>query len=201
MALTRKFLSTLGIEDDKIDEIIAKHAETVNGLKDERDGYKEKANKLDDVTKELETLKKANKGDDVYKVKYEGIKEEFDTFKKDLAKKETTANKRKAYMQLLKDANISEKRHEAILKITELDNLELGEDGKFKNNDELKKEIETEWADFKVTEKKQGAKIETPPANNGAGSVTREDIRKIKDPVARQKAMMENPALFGLKGE
>lgn len=104
-------------------------------------------------------------------------------------------------MQLLKDANISEKRHEAILKITELDNLELGEDGKFKNNDELKKEIETEWADFKVTEKKQGAKIDTPPANNGAGSVTREDIRKIKDPVARQKAMMENPALFGLKGE
>lgn len=201
MALTRKFLSTLGIEDDKVDEIIAKHAETVNGLKDERDGYKEKANKLDDVTKELETLKKANKGDDIYKVKYEGIKEEFDTFKKDLAKKETTANKRKAYMQLLKDANISEKRHEAILKITELDNLELGEDGKFKNNDELKKEIETEWADFKVTEKKQGAKIDTPPANNGAGSVTREDIRKIKDPVARQKAMMENPALFGLKGE
>ena len=201
MSLTRKFLSTLGIEDDKVDEIIAKHAETVNGLKDERDGHKEKANKLDDVTKELETLKKANKGDDIYKVKYEGIKEEFDTFKKDLAKKETTANKRKAYMQLLKDANISEKRHEAILKITELDNLELGEDGKFKNNDELKKEIETEWADFKVTEKKQGAKIETPPANNGAGSVTREDIRKIKDPVARQKAMMENPALFGLKGE
>ena len=201
MSLTRKFLSTLGIEDDKVDEIIAKHAETVNGLKDERDGNKEKANKLDDVTKELETLKKANKGDDIYKVKYEGIKEEFDTFKKNLAKKETTANKRKAYMQLLKDANISEKRHEAILKITELDNLELGEDGKFKNNDELKKEIETEWADFKVTEKKQGAKIETPPANNGAGSVTREDIRKIKDPVARQKAMMENPALFGLKGE
>ena len=201
MSLTRKFLSTLGIEDDKVDEIIAKHAETVNGLKDERDGHKEKANKLDDVTKELETLKKANKGDDIYKVKYEGIKEEFDTFKKNLAKKETTANKRKAYMQLLKDANISEKRHEAILKITELDNLELGEDGKFKNNDELKKEIETEWADFKVTEKKQGAKIETPPANNGAGSVTREDIRKIKDPVARQKAMMENPALFGLKGE
>ncbi len=35
MALTRKFLAALGIEDDKVDEIIQAHTETVNGLKDE----------------------------------------------------------------------------------------------------------------------------------------------------------------------
>ena len=36
MALTRKFLSALGIEEAKIDEIISAHADTVNALKEQR---------------------------------------------------------------------------------------------------------------------------------------------------------------------
>ena len=40
MALTRKFLSALGIEEAKIDEIISAHADTVNALKEQRDSYK-----------------------------------------------------------------------------------------------------------------------------------------------------------------
>ena len=43
MALKRNFLSALGIEADKIDEIINAHAETVDALKEERDEYKKKA--------------------------------------------------------------------------------------------------------------------------------------------------------------
>ena len=37
MSLTRKFLSALGIEDDKVDEIISAHTDTVNALKEQRD--------------------------------------------------------------------------------------------------------------------------------------------------------------------
>ena len=33
MALTRKMLKAMGIEDDKIDQIIEAHTETVDGLK------------------------------------------------------------------------------------------------------------------------------------------------------------------------
>ena len=40
MALTRKCLSALGIEAEKIDEIISAHTETVDGLKDEIAKYK-----------------------------------------------------------------------------------------------------------------------------------------------------------------
>ena len=47
MALTRKFLTALGIEADKVDEIINAHAETVDALKAERDTYKDKAEKFD----------------------------------------------------------------------------------------------------------------------------------------------------------
>ena len=43
MALTRKFLAALGIEAEKVDEIITAHAETVDALKAERDEYKANA--------------------------------------------------------------------------------------------------------------------------------------------------------------
>ena len=40
MRLTRKYLSALGIDADKIDEIIEAHMETVNALKSELDDAK-----------------------------------------------------------------------------------------------------------------------------------------------------------------
>ena len=57
MALTRKYLKALGIEDEKIEQIIEAHTETVDGLKNERDGFKASADKLAEVQKELDGLK------------------------------------------------------------------------------------------------------------------------------------------------
>ena len=56
MALTRKFLAALGIDNDKVDEIIQAHTDTVNGLKDEIEKYKADAEKLPAVEKELKEL-------------------------------------------------------------------------------------------------------------------------------------------------
>lgn len=80
MALSRKFLSAMGIEDDKIDQIIEAHTDTVNGLKDEIEKYKADAEKLPGIQKELKKLQDdadAN-GRDPYKVKYEAMKEKYD---------------------------------------------------------------------------------------------------------------------------
>ena len=38
----------------------------------------------------------------------------------------------------------------------------------------------------------------TPPPGNGGKTLTKDDIMKIKDTQERQKAIAENPALFGL---
>ena len=43
MALTRKMLKAMGIEEDKIDQIIEAHSETVDALKDEREKFREAA--------------------------------------------------------------------------------------------------------------------------------------------------------------
>lgn len=198
MALTRKFLSALGIEEAKIDEIISAHADTVNALKEQRDGYKADADKLPAVQQALDGLKASQSGEDPYKEKYEKKVREFDEYKKGVEEKELKRSKSTAYKQVLKELNAS--HVDSILKASqsELDKIELDEDGKIKDVDKLKESIKKEWADFIVAEGQQGANTATPPASEGS-KVSKEDILKIKDPTERQKAMYENSELFGIK--
>ena len=198
MALTRKFLSALGIEEAKIDEIISAHADTVNALKEQRDGYKADADKLPAVQKALDDLKASQSGEDPYKAKYEKKAKEFDDYKKGVEAKELKRSKSTAYKQVLKELKAS--HIDSILKASqsELEKIELDENGKIKDVDKLKESIKKEWADFLVTEGQQGANTATPPATEGS-KLSKEDIMKIKDPAARQKAMFENSELFGIK--
>lgn len=200
MAFTRKFLTALGIEADKVDEIIAAHTEVTDALKAERDKFKKDAEELPQTKAELEKLQEAAKkaDKDAYKVKYEAIKEEFEEYKKGIEEKETTAKKTSAYRQLLKDAGISEKRIPAVLKVSDIDSLQLDENGKPKDAEKLTEAIKTEWADFIQTTRTEGAKVATPPANGGKATMTKEQIRAIEDPIARQKAMLENRSAVGL---
>lgn len=190
MALSRKFLAALGIEEDKVDEIIKAHSETVEALKEERDSYKDKADKFDKAQKDLETANKTieslNK-EDAYKVKYEALKEDFNSYKKEIEAEKTNNNKKSAYKQLLKEIGISEKRIDAVAKLVELDKIKLDSDGKIEGSDDLKKSLAEEWADFIVKDGKEGAGTSTPPDNKG-GVKTKEEIMKIKDTAERQKA-------------
>lgn len=199
MALSRKFLSAMGIEDDKVDQIIEAHTDTVNGLKDEIEKYKADAAKLPGVQKELKKLQDeadAN-GKDPYKVKYEAMKEEFESYKKDVETKETKAKKDAAYKALLKEAGVSEKRIDAVLKVSDVDGLEFDEEGKVVNQKDLIKAIKSEWSDFIVSEGRDGAKTPTPPDGNGKTYKSRDEIFAIKDTAERQKAISDNHELFG----
>lgn len=159
MALTRKFLSALGIEQDKIDEIIDAHTETTDALKVERDKYKKDAEKLTVVQKELDDLKEESKnaGGDAYKEKYDTLKDEYDKYKSDVETKQTHEAKEKAYRQILKDAKISEKCIDSVLRVSKVDDIELDKDGNIKDADKLKESITNDWAYFIETDDKQGA--------------------------------------------
>ena len=198
MAFTRKWLSALGIDADKIDEIISAHIEVVDGLKQERDDLSEKVNSLTETNKTLEDEKKQleqGHGDD-----YEKLKKEFDAYKADVLGKETKAEKATAYRELLRANGISEKRLDAILKVTDIDAIELDKDKKIKDEKSLSEKIKAEWADFIETQSVQGVKTATPPVNTGSGNgMTKEQILSIKDAEARQKAIANNLNLF-MKG-
>ncbi len=197
MSLTRKMLKAMGIEEEKIDQIIEAHSETVDSLKADRDSYKEDAEKLKSVQKELDDLKA--KGDDGWKDKYEKLKGEHEQYKSDVLAKETRAAKEAAYRAILKDANLSEKGIEKAIKYAEWDKIELGEDGKLKGASDHIKAARDEWAEYVTTTTTTGAKTSTPPANNGTGTgKTKEEIMAIKDGAVRRAEMAKNPHLFGL---
>ena len=198
MSLTRKMLKAMGIEEEKIDQIIEAHSESVDSLKADRDSYKEDAEKLKDVQKELDDLKA--KGDDGWKEKHDRLKAEFDQYKNDVQAKETKAAKEAAYRAILKDANLSEKGIEKAVKYAEWDKIELGEDGKLKGANDHIKAVREEWAEYVTTTTTTGAKTSTPPANNGGKTgKTKEEIMAIRDPAVRQAEIAKNPEAFGLK--
>ena len=197
MALSRRFLAALGIESDKVEEIITAHAETVDALKAERDefkadaeAYKAEHKKVSDLEKQLETLKESTK--DSYKVKYEAIKEEFADCKKGIENEKTRQTKTDAYKALLKEIGISEKRIDAVTKVSDIDAIQLDEAGAIVGADELKKNLTSEWADFIVKTSTQGANAATPPVNTAGGKAkTKEEIMQIKNTTERQKAWGE----------
>ena len=201
MSLTRKMLKAMGIEEEKIDQIIEAHSETVDSLKADRDSYKEDAEKLKDVQKELDELKA--KGDDGWKEKHDKLKDEFDKYKTDVQAKETHAAKEAAYRSILKDANLSEKGIEKAIKYAEWDKIELDEDGKLKGANDHIKAARDEWAEYVTTTTTTGAKTSTPPANNGGAKLTKAEIyardehgRYKLSTAERQKALAENPELL-----
>lgn len=197
MSITRKMLKAMSIDEEKIDQIIEAHTETVTAIKAERDDFKVKAEKLESVQKELNTLK-ARGENDPYKVRYDALKEEFEDFKKQVTEKETTATKTSAYRTMLKEAGVNEKRIDAVLKVSadDIKGLVL-KDGEIENKTELIKKVQDDWSDFIVTTETKGAVTATPPrAKTGTSTMTKADIRKIANPVERQKAMAENIELF-----
>lgn len=205
MALTRKMLSAMGIDDEKQDEIINAHIEVVNALKEERDNYQAEAKKSENLQKQIDDLQKNmdNGENSPYKVKYDAkveelndLKQQFEDYKADVSAKETEAKKSSAYKELLKEAGISEKRLNSIVRVTDLSKVELDDEGKIKDPEELTNNIKNEWADFIVTETKHGANVSNPPANTGGSKKSKEEIFAIKDTAERQKAMMENKELF-----
>ena len=165
MALTRKFLEALGIEQAKIDEIISAHTEVTNALKADRDSYKEKAEKYDETKTELDKakseLEKVNK--DEYKTKYESLEAEFNKYKTDIADKEVKVKKEEAYKKMLKEIGVNEKSIGAILKVKDLSSLKLDDKGNIVDVDTLKESEKKDWEGFIIKSEEERQNPNTPP--------------------------------------
>lgn len=201
MSLTRKMLKAMGIEDEKIDQIIEAHAETVDGLKADVEKYKAEAKdlpnvkkQLDETEKELEAAKK-----DGWKEKHDAVKKELDDYKAEQTRKEAHAEKEKAVRAYLESKNIKEGNLTIAMRglKAEIDAAEL-EDGKIKDTKAFDDLIAGELAGLVTTTTTKPAPNPANPIKNTGGAMTKEQILEIKDGAERRKAMMENPSLFGL---
>ena len=185
MAMTRNALKAMGLNEEQIGSIIEMHTETVDGLKKQISIYKADAEKLPAVQKELDDLKKDGGG---WQKKYEDEHTAFEAYKNDQTAKESKAAKDAAYRELLKNAGVAEKRIDAIMKITDLSGVELGEDGKIKDAEERTKTVKTEFAEFIQTKTERGAYVPDPPAG-GSGDGADLGTLSMAEYIAARKKM------------
>lgn len=90
---------------------------------------------------------------------YKDLEKQFNDYKAEQANKEARAAKETAYRALLKEAGVSEKRIDTILKVSDIDGIELV-DGKIKNADALTESVKKEWADFIEQPDNNGVKVD-----------------------------------------
>lgn len=195
MALTRKLLKSLGLEDAAIDTIIDAHAETTEALKKERDEAKTEAAKVDGLTKQLnEANEKLAKAGDAAKVQ-----KEYDDFKAKVESEKKTAKTAADVDALLKEAGINrDSFRAAVAKSFDAAKIAYAEDGSISNRAELVQGIKADYADFLSTATTTGTPPITPPTGGKAGGMTKDEIMAIRDPEARQAEIIRNPAAFGL---
>lgn len=197
MALTRKMLKAMGIEDEKIDQIIDAHTETVEGLKNQVSAYKADAEKLPGVQRELDDLKKEG-GDGGYKAKYEKEHKDFADYKAGIAAKESAAAKEKAARAYFAGKGIPDGSMAMAIRGAkeEIEGLELDGD-KIKDATALDRLLAGDYKGLIGKQTTQGTDTQTPPDTTG-GAKSRADIYKKDDKgryvlstEARQKALSE----------
>lgn len=189
MPFTRQFIRSSAKECDVelpkelIDTLINEHMSS-------QDTYAE-----DRVKKALEENKPADPAPIKESDEYKALKKEYDDFKAQVEGEKAQAKKREAYKAMLEDVGISEKRIESVLKVSDVDKIELDDDGKIKGIDDLKKAVKEEWSDFITKDEKRGVETPTPPAGTGTPGEGKGTSR------AAQVAAQYYERLYGKKQE
>lgn len=192
MAITRKFLKALGVEDDKADQIIEEHTNIVDRIKAEIDAYKTDAEKLPGVQAELDAMK-----NDGYKSKYEKEKADFEAYKAEITAKETKTAKTAAVRRYFETKGITGKSLDIAMRGAgaEIDAAELDGDD-LKDTTALDALIKGDFAGLVGKTEIKGADVPHPPVNNPGGTLSRAEIyakdahgRYVLSTSDRQKAL------------
>lgn len=170
-SLTRKLLKSLGLSDEVIETIIEAHTDVTDALKQERDGYKTKAEAVTALEQECDSLKdQLAKAGDAAKVQAD-----FDAYKAQVESDRLDDQKAAAVRKALKAAGVQRESFEKLLlQGVDLDKVEL-DGNSVKDADALIAPLKESYAEcFAVTQTKG-----VPPVNPPAGApqkLTREQI-------------------------
>lgn len=198
MALTRKYLKSIGLNEDQIEGVIEEHTSVTNDLKETIKTLQVNADKLPAVQKELDDLKAA--GDGGYKEKYEAEVKAHKEYRQQVESEKETARTDADVLALCKEAGIArESSLRLIVKDFDRSKIERDKDGKITNRDALINAVKTDYADFVATPGSQGTPPATPPSGGNGTGKTKEEIYAIKDPAQRQAEMAKNLSLFGIE--
>ena len=177
----------MGLTEEQIESVIHAHSESVDALK----GFEADARRLQEVKRELD---EARGEQESYRERYERERDTLRRVREEAQAKETAAQKAALYRAALKDAGVEERRHDAILRATDLNAIAVSE-GRLADEDAVREGIVREWGDFIPAVRTTGTRVENPPVSGGS-TLTREQILTIRDPAKRQRAIAENIEQF-----
>ena len=178
MALTRKLLKALGLEDEKIDQIIDAHTETVDALKKERDDAKALAESAGELTRERDSLKA-----EVDRLKQAGgdaakVQADFDAFKAQVETEKANRSKTAAVKAALKEAGVG--RDEFIeLLMGKVDLAKVEMDGEKVKDTAWLEPMKTAYAGCFGKVNEGGLPGANPPG--GGASPSREQLNAMSD--------------------
>lgn len=184
-------------------EAVAKLAQAVNSSVGRE--FVDKARYTEKLT-EIETLKTEKQAAEdsattagKWKEKYDALHGEFEDFKKAQTAKETKSAKEAAVRAYYESQGITGKALDIAMRGSgaEIEALELA-DGKIKDAAALEALVNGDFSGLVSTTTTTGANTATPPTNNGGHKMTKDEIMNIKDAGERQRAIAENPTLFGI---
>lgn len=197
MAFTRKFLSAMGVEADKIEEIMTAHIEVVEHFKSQLDETKSLSDELDtlktanaDLTKQLKdaTDKITAYEKEDYKGKYESEKTEHDKLKADVAGKETLAKTNSAIEAVLRETKFSDEATKLILRKGNYQaETELDKDGNVKDKEALLKKVQSDFSMLYPKETVTSSTTDNPPLNGGGNAFEKMSLGE------KMKYANENP--------
>ena len=193
MALTRAMLKSMNLSDEQINTIIEEHTSIKDNLKNQISDLQEKVNDYDEIKRKYEDLSNDVKQNN-WKDKFDEAKKQLEDYKNEIKNEKQTLKKKELYKELLKESGINDKQISSILEVTKFDDINIDENNKLENAEELTNEIKSKWDGFIVKSAVTGINTENPPTNNGGTS--KEEIMKIKDPVERQQEIAKHLELF-----
>ncbi len=177
MALTRKLLKEMSIDEEKIEKIIAAHSETVEALK----GFKSEAERLRGLEEELGLAKQElSLG---YRQKYEALLSDFEGYKLNVEQEKTNESLRRkkadGFERVLRDLNVAQSCIKPIMRVTDIDAIELSEDGDLADADAVVADVIKNWSSFIEKSHTEGAFTPNPPENVPKRVYSADDIRKM----------------------
>lgn len=193
MALGRKFLKALGLEDAVVDTIIEAHSESIEALKKQRDDAFTQAGRADELAQQLKDAnEKLEKAGDAARVQAD-----FDAYKQQVEGEKTAESRKSVMASVLKD-KVGIERESArnlILSAMKMDQYEWDDNGQLKNEAAVVDALRQQHAEWIASTQTTGVPPVTPPPGGG-GRMTRDEIMKIEDTSKRQQAIAENLDLF-----
>ena len=174
-AALRKIFEAAEIEvpKDVLGQLCDLHTEASEKLSE---SVKTLQSDLEKAEQERDAAKNQTAGDGAIKEKYEKVKKEFEDYKTAIATEKTEAQKKSAVRDLLKEAGISAKRIDSVLRVYDMSGVELGEDGKIKDAKDRVESVKKDWADFIESDGTKGANLGNPGDSSGSGNV---DLGKL----------------------